>query len=980
LHTEDGYIISKCLEGDSAAFGILVDKYKASIYALAYSKLGNFSDAEDVAQEVFIKAYRNLRTLRRWDSFHVWLYSITTNLCKMRIRTKAKQPDRESIEDQDLKALEHPFIYSYREELVFQSLREALDSLPDIHRQVLILHYLGGMSIREVAGVLGKSTRTIDRWLKTARSQLKEEMLEMMNNTFEQQRLQAVFTLRIFETIKHIRLNPLSSTKILPWGLSLATGFLAMFLSFSPYSIHVLHKALPGSSLPGKPQIQKIGEMPFDALNAIKVTFASGQQAGNGNSGGSKRSNSQSTFALAPKGQEYKFVKSWPSEALGLRYATDVAVDDSGNIYVADAGNYCIQKFDPNGNLLAKWGTQGSGNGQLSFFEGLTVDRLGNVYVADSYNNRIQKFDKNGKFLMKWGIFGQGDGELSGPSGIVLDDLGNIYVADKYNHRIQKFDPKGKFLTKWGSEGFGNGQFEYPIGIAIDRSGNVNVADYSNNRIQKFDPEGNFLTKWGIQGSGDGQFNGTIDIGVDSSGNIYVVDGQDRIQKFDSQGKFLTKWGNMGSGDGQFGWAGGMALDKFGNVYISEKINSRVQKFDPDGKFLAKFGNDGFNDGQFSWPWGVATDSSGKVYVADTLSHRIQVFDSQGNFLTKWGALGSGEGQFYRPSDVAIDKSGNVYVADSYNNRIQKFDVDGKFLIKWGIEGDRDGELNTPGCIAFDDSGNIYVVDIWNFRIQKFDPEGRFLLKWGSSGTEDGQFQFWGGGGIAIANSKNIYVADSGNNRIQVFDPNGKFLTKWGTEGSGDGQFKGPNRIAINSAENVFVTDSGNNRIQVFDLKGNFLTKWGSEGTEKGQFKGPSGIAVNGSGYVYISEMGNNRIQKFEPSDLAVDPLNKLHGTWGGIKQTELYQNYPNPFNPETWIPYQLGKDTESEIKIYTSNGQLVRKLDLGQKQAGSYINQENAAYWDGRNDAGECVSSGVYYYSIQAGEYSATKKMIVVR
>ena len=73
MRTEDGYIINKCLDGNSAAFGFLVDKYKGSIYAFAYSRLGNFHDAEDVAQEVFIKAYQNLRNLRRWDNFLAWL-------------------------------------------------------------------------------------------------------------------------------------------------------------------------------------------------------------------------------------------------------------------------------------------------------------------------------------------------------------------------------------------------------------------------------------------------------------------------------------------------------------------------------------------------------------------------------------------------------------------------------------------------------------------------------------------------------------------------------------------------------------------------------------------------------------------------------------------------------------------------------------------------------------------------------------------
>lgn len=86
MRTEDGYLIHKCLSGESEAFGFLVAKYKEAVYALAYSKLRNFHDAEDIAQEVFIKAYRKLHTLKRSDSFSAWLYAITSNLCKDWIR------------------------------------------------------------------------------------------------------------------------------------------------------------------------------------------------------------------------------------------------------------------------------------------------------------------------------------------------------------------------------------------------------------------------------------------------------------------------------------------------------------------------------------------------------------------------------------------------------------------------------------------------------------------------------------------------------------------------------------------------------------------------------------------------------------------------------------------------------------------------------------------------------------------------------
>ena len=95
-------------------------------------------------------------------------------------------------------------------------------------------------------------------------------------------------------------------------------------------------------------------------------------------------------------------------------------------------------------------------------------------------------------------------------------------------------------------------------------------------------------------------------------------------------------------------------------------------------------------------------------------------------------------------------------------------------------------------------------------------------------------------------------------------------------------------------------------------------------------------------------------------------------------KETVLLANYPNPFNPETWIPYQLARPAEVTVTIHSSDGKLVRTLELGQVPAGVYQSRSRAAYWDGRNAQGEPVASGVYFYTLQAGEFSATRKMVI--
>ncbi len=95
-------------------------------------------------------------------------------------------------------------------------------------------------------------------------------------------------------------------------------------------------------------------------------------------------------------------------------------------------------------------------------------------------------------------------------------------------------------------------------------------------------------------------------------------------------------------------------------------------------------------------------------------------------------------------------------------------------------------------------------------------------------------------------------------------------------------------------------------------------------------------------------------------------------------KQTELLPNYPNPFNPETWIPYQLAAPGEMSISIYTVDGKLVRRLMLGHQPAGVYQDKSRAAHWDGKNDMGEPVASGVYFYTLTAGDFSVTRKMSI--
>ena len=133
----------------------------------------------------------------------------------------------------------------------------------------------------------------------------------------------------------------------------------------------------------------------------------------------------------------------------------------------------------------------------------------------------------------------------------------------------------------------------------------------------------------------------------------------------------------------------------------------------------------------------------------------------------------------------------------------------------------------------------------------------------------------------------------------------------------------------------------------------------------------------NGDGhaaYVY------NTIDAFDTPPFAVEPFGLSLTAFGQVKRTALLQNFPNPFNPETWMPYRLATNAPVTLRIYDVRGQLIRELNLGVQQAGSYLTRQTAAYWDGKDQIGEGVSSGIYFYTLHAGAYQNTRRMLILK
>jgi NHL repeat len=249
--------------------------------------------------------------------------------------------------------------------------------------------------------------------------------------------------------------------------------------------------------------------------------------------------------------------------------ASGMAVDAAGNVYLGDSSNNRIWKVAPNGapTILAGNGTEGfadgtggpTGTAQFDAPWGLALDSSGNVYVADSNNNRVRAVDPSGNVttLAGNGQTGYADGvggpngsaELDWPKGVGVDLMGNVYVADADNQRIRKIDPLGNVTTvagqtenQSGSGGdadgtggpHGTARFQQPFDVGIDGSGNLYVADLDNNQVREIDPDGNVTTLAGngTQGFADGtlgpsgtaEFNNIPNLAVDSSGIVYVAD------------------------------------------------------------------------------------------------------------------------------------------------------------------------------------------------------------------------------------------------------------------------------------------------------------------------------------------------------------------------------------------------------------------------------------------------------------------------
>lgn len=331
----------------------------------------------------------------------------------------------------------------------------------------------------------------------------------------------------------------------------------------------------------------------------------------------------------------------------GLQEPRGIAVDGGGNVYVADSFNEVVRKITPAGSMTTLAGgltTRGNLDavGSSARFRrpnGVAVDISGNVYVADEENHTIRKITAGGTVTTLAGLgpdFGYADGTGStakfyGPSGSVADGQGNLYIVDSYNYVIRKVTPAGVVTTLAGSpgqrgnlDGTGSGAlFDFdgtaadtvadrnPTGIAIDASGNLYVTERGNDKVRRITPQGLVTTVASAVGFPTG-------VAVDSSGSTLYVSVSSGIKRITVSNGVGTLFVNSTSG--------ALALDSAGTtLYVVNTTSAIVQKVSPSGvvsTFAGTAGQRGTADGtgaaaRFSAPISIAIDATGTVYVGE---------------------------------------------------------------------------------------------------------------------------------------------------------------------------------------------------------------------------------------------------------------------------------------------------------------------------------------------------------------------------
>ena len=239
LQSDDEIIVNRCLEGDQAAFAFLVEKYKGAVHAYAYHRLLDYQEAQDIVQEVFIKAYKKLAQLKWPHRFQSWLYTIASNECSTWLREHLKDRDQEvPLEDVPAEDLDELAVRAHSDEDIELTVKSAMETLPHDSQLALSLYYMSDLSTREVAGFMGISPNNAGVKLHRARKQLGERLEKMIGKKLKKEKLGAGFTFGFMNSIRNKPIPSLPKPRPIRWapipisiGMALLIGIIGYGVS-----------------------------------------------------------------------------------------------------------------------------------------------------------------------------------------------------------------------------------------------------------------------------------------------------------------------------------------------------------------------------------------------------------------------------------------------------------------------------------------------------------------------------------------------------------------------------------------------------------------------------------------------------------------------------------------------------------------------------------------------------------------------------
>ena len=473
-------------------------------------------------------------------------------------------------------------------------------------------------------------------------------------------------------------------------------------------------------------------------------------------------------------------------------------VDGEGNIYLADKLNHRIRRIDAvTGNIttVAGSGQEGfSGDGgpavdaSMARPTGVAIDQAGNLYIADSHNSRIRRVAAGNGIITT--VAGTGelgftgdegpatDAQINTPLSLAVDAAGNLYIADTENHRIRRVDTSGVILTvagtgRFGFSGDGNvatsASLFRPVAVAADHDGNLYIADLLHHRIRRVDGKtGIITTTAGVGGEG---FSGDGGIAADAH---------------------LSE-------------PRGIAVDKAGNLYIADALNHRIRRVEGATGIISTIagtGEEGFSgDGgdatqsQLSHPSGTFVDFDGHLSIADAGNHLIRKVEAGTGVITTLAGIGksgfSGDGgpairaRLNEPQGIVADQQGNLYIADTWNQRVRRVDAATGVITtvagtgEFGFSGDEgpavEARLGRPAKVALNWRGDLYIADPTNHRVRRVDATSQIITT--VAGTGEGGYsgdqgpanlaqlaQPWG---VFVDRGGHLYIADSRNGRVR---------------------------------------------------------------------------------------------------------------------------------------------------------------------------------------------------------------------